>query len=1168
MIAKKSTKRVFGLISAALVASILMQWLIIPKIQWNNGVLADGAWNPNNQDSASSVNYAKILGGALDYGIVANEINQLGHMETTFATNNFINSAGANNDIDFLDYDKTAHFIIANWQDDIVFGNTTAANFYIEGPSSLFDDFDPTSDDRENGNFYLDSNFFSFRNSIPSGQDFPPIPESPMPTPAIIEHVTSNLPNGTNANVNRLINRISEETDGWSDRLHSRATSAAYNLPSSYISNPTSNSILIDITDPIFDNRVVYVNVTSEMMQNIFRGGAVDAEGNPTQGLVIKKNASSVIVFNIEDDVCGDAALTTANFIVLSGNNRMGSTTNTNGNRTPYREGGSNVGSHVIDTELCRTVVWNIRTDNDVNLDSLAGTILIPQPVNVTISSGNCAGWLVTSGTVNVEKEFHYIYAGNSSDGHNQMHFASYKAFTTQYADKNDVLQYEVTSIDINSGDYRFNWAEYTDGTWSSVVDGTARTISADTTGDIEFPVQTFYTDDAHIGDPHYVQPGDSEDFYYRVTEIPGTVPGVSYSNGFINIRLKVESDADGNLSYFVQSYTQNGDGSDYSRNGTWDGDDDSDWVPMAGVRFDLGGFYNEVDTNSLVITKTVGGDYNTVVDDTFSFYVYSVDTSGARTYYKENGESNGSTAYPIDVTFTVAGAVTASTLITGLPDGEYFVEEVGSSAERTGYVLDSGSHSTSVIVSSDTFSQANITNTYSKFYNLEVTKTVTGSGAASISSDDFSFYIKTQSGDQYVQENGELGSQPHYFSVAAGETVRLSNVPAGQYVVVEDLANAEAHATGTVVFDEDSSTTNPSIEVYTDSTANAELINNYIDNSVGTLTISKTTVGATYVDTNPSNAFEFRVSYVDNGTTYYVHLDNGVYVADQWNPYATLTVMPGSSINITGDFVVVGRVFHVEELNYDTKTESWRFVDGLPHTYSTTAINGTECTATDVEIISGNNSLCDVVNYFDGIAPAEGSIEINKTISLDSRVSLTDIGTITFEVRNGSTVVETINLDPNNLGSGWTKTGDVYSYTVTGLTAGTEYTVVETSTGEQGTVVLDTTASDTSNKTPTASDATTLPDSAKASFTNAYTSTTVTYGYIQVVKTLSGISLDLAGDINFTVTGVDGITIPTLNREAVRTGVWTENGSTYTYVIPTAIATGTDVTVSESDPT
>ena len=51
-------------------------------------------------------------------------------------------------------------------------------------------------------------------------------------------------------------------------------------------------------------------------------------------------------------------------------------------------------------------------------------------------------------------------------------------------------------------------------------------------------------------------------------------------------------------------------------------------------------------------------------------------------------------------------------------------------------------------------------------------------------------------------------------------------------------------------------------------------------------------------------------------------------------------------------------------------------------------------------------------------------------------------------------------------------------------------------------------------------------------------------------------------------MTGVDGITIPTLNRAAVTAGTWVENGSTYTYVIPTAIATGTNVTVSESDPT
>ena len=47
---------------------------------------------PAKQDSVSAINYKQVLGGGVDYGIIANSITQHSHMETTFATKTFTNT--------------------------------------------------------------------------------------------------------------------------------------------------------------------------------------------------------------------------------------------------------------------------------------------------------------------------------------------------------------------------------------------------------------------------------------------------------------------------------------------------------------------------------------------------------------------------------------------------------------------------------------------------------------------------------------------------------------------------------------------------------------------------------------------------------------------------------------------------------------------------------------------------------------------------------------------------------------------------------------------------------------------------------------------------------------------------------------------------------------------
>ena len=94
-------------------------------------------------DSASAINYATILGGAVDYGIVADTIYQNSHTETTFATNHFWHNV-SNIDADYID--SPALFLIGedlNTTDpdnnyNILFGNTRASAIFLEAPDAVF----------------------------------------------------------------------------------------------------------------------------------------------------------------------------------------------------------------------------------------------------------------------------------------------------------------------------------------------------------------------------------------------------------------------------------------------------------------------------------------------------------------------------------------------------------------------------------------------------------------------------------------------------------------------------------------------------------------------------------------------------------------------------------------------------------------------------------------------------------------------------------------------------------------------------------------------------------------------------------------------------------------------------------------------------------------------
>ena len=714
---------------------------------------------PAKMDSASIINYATILGGAVDYGIVADHLTQQGHMETTFATNLF--ESDSNNDVDYQD--KTAHFIIH----DIVqgtlirWGTTTAASYYVEAPSKIFEGFDQSTITQGgvHGNFCFDDGFGKVVNGV---YTYPPITEVHN--------------ENANANVNRLINKIKNQGE-WSDILSDKAKSADYALGSEYFQY-NGNKVEINIDADEFENKVVYINADANLLSCL----------KNSSGITINKRSSTIVVFNIEDDVVnaeyGDDPLQTNKFIVNVGGVKHVSTTNPKGNKAGgYDDNDDSVTYIEDDKEICQKIIWNFRTDNEVDLNTFAGTMLVPN-ANVKFTGGNVSGWLVCGKNVNTNGiEFHYVYQGGSRDSYGQMHFAMHKSFTRTYADKDTVVA--DTSVDIADKAYKFFWQEYSDASFADNKKmGSAETAEVNSLGIIRLPIQSFYNSAAEVpaekaaidANYHVVPKGTSKAFYFRITEDPDTmVAGVENSDGYVEIQLTVTNDANGNFTYKVYSLTKTGDNIDYAQNG-----DLNNGIDMSGVQFDLGSFFNKVvDTGKLTLKKTVSGIADSTVYENMEYKFTVKTTRNGVDYYVKDTEGNLSrTLSYITVKAGDANAVT----IENLAVGTYTIEEDAESAKIYGYNLTGTTYANngSATVTKDQTASETVTNTYEDDATLttgqlSVTKNVTGYTG----DDEYTIYIKQNKSGKYLTSlaTGELGDKTP-FTIKAGETLTFTNVP------------------------------------------------------------------------------------------------------------------------------------------------------------------------------------------------------------------------------------------------------------------------------------------------------------------------------------------------------------------------------------------------------
>ena len=179
----------------------------------------------------------------------------------------------------------------------------------------------------------------------------------------------------------------------------------------------TANRFFINIDKAEFVNKVVYINVD----QNLARVMA------NSEGLCIIKDPSTVVAFNIEPGISNtpDGGLILNRICVSEdgGENFCWSVTASQGNSTDAQSTGT-VGRRNtqqftnadVDRMINQKIILNVRSDSqDIELDAIAGTTLIPNPSSIANVKGSSTGWVVAGGKLrNAGGEWHYIYQGGN----------------------------------------------------------------------------------------------------------------------------------------------------------------------------------------------------------------------------------------------------------------------------------------------------------------------------------------------------------------------------------------------------------------------------------------------------------------------------------------------------------------------------------------------------------------------------------------------------------------------------------------------------------------------------------------------------------------------------------------------------------------------------------
>jgi ribosomal protein L2 len=317
--------------------------------------------------------------------------------------------------------------------------------------------------------------------------------------------------------------------------------------------------------------------------------------------------------------------------------------------------------------------------------------------------------------------------------------------------------------------------------------------------------------------------------------------------------------------------------------------------------------------------------------------------------------------------------------------------------------------------------------------------------------------------------------------------TVKLKVIPDGKYILRETavpVGYTLEDVTHSLLVKTSGSTVTASIDGKTGTNSNAITIQNYLKDTAGNLTISKSVAG-NGADITKSFDFTLMLNGAPGTYTYIGHgIPGGIIASGD-----KISLTHGQSITIMG--LPKGATYKVTEADYSG--------DG----YTTTSTGATGSIVADATQTASFTNMRTV-----------GNLTISKTVAgnagdnskqFDFRLTLNGAADISYAYIG------------NGVPDGTIKSGDTVSLahgqsiTITGLPAGTTYTVTEsdysdggyttTSTGAIGSIVTDTTQA--------------------ASFTNTrnVSNPSPGTGTLTISKTVAGVGADTAKKFNFTVT-------------------------------------------------
>ncbi len=1081
---KKLAIKILSAISAAAIVTGGIAFYLSKDTRVLASAMAEGREVPQYLDSISAINYATILGRATDFGIVANDFEQVTHMETTFAVNTFSNSSGQVNEVDFIT--NSAQFMIGQiGEGKIKFGsNQTARSYNFEASSAVFDNFGPEwsnghifNDTNENtSNFYFDDARHTWRGT------------SARPVYTVVKDQESIV-----TNINNVIGNATSSSDYISQRaqdpsyaldytqyltLESIARSEYDPMDPNTGNINTANRFFINIDKAEFVNKVVYINVD----QNLARVMA------NSEGLCIIKDPSTVVAFNIEPGISNtpDGGLILNRICVSEdgGENFCWSVTASQGNSTDAQSTGT-VGRRNtqqftnadVDRMINQKIILNVRSDSqDIELDAIAGTTLIPNPSSIANVKGSSTGWVVAGGKLrNAGGEWHYIYQGGSQDLINQttgneIHFALHKSFTSDNGLTAD------NTVFINEGQFTFNLYQLGNITGSDEFDNiglgdisnATRVITAENkaTGNVQF-------------DPMSLTPGD---YYFIITENstqndPYADPTIQNSDGYFKIHVKVEAGNPANSFTVHYAYYMNAADQTPFR--------EEEGVVMMGVQFDLLQFYNFVQpTGTISIDKSVLG-VTSVPDD----YVAPVYVKSGDTYY-------GVDEYGALITSSTPilnNVHPGSTyILRDLPLGQtYSVTEADTGPSIDGYTFDSvtGERNDISLTADHASENVYLVNTYRQDSSdnvLYIAKTASDTNQLLNGAEFTLTYNGTNQFDVYsIGVNGATGITRSGSSISFvtldSSNVSFTGLPDGTYTLREDTAPSGYSAVSDISFE-----LSGNVVTLAGGTASGVSVNNtthimtIVDNSdQGTLTINKSiALAANFNGTitkNDLDTIEFRItgpSTFNNGNPMFVTLN---------------------------------------AFSYDNATQSWVFTQTVPSgNYTITETrNGTNSryscvtTVNSAPGVSGQVSIssnsAETISFHNEYSPTKGSLVIRKTVY--GITDMASVGGVTFTITPPQDVTiptTSVTLGSDWSTSGWTRNGNVYTYTIPGVEPGT-YTINESVNGSTGSYTCTVVPTNgISYATVYAGDVPIVP----ANYTNTYTRVT---GTVEISKIIAG---------------------------------------------------------------